>query len=68
MTSSKIIPFLYKRPVYEDALDVHAKILEERAIGHVEQLRRSHIPRPKKKKEIPFMNIMNKNYQTTDSK
>lgn len=68
MDSGKITPFLYKRPVYEEALEVHARIREERAIGHVVQLRKSHIPRPKKRKEIPFMNIMNKHYQTTDSK
>jgi len=68
MTSSKIIPSLYKRPVYEDALDMHAKIREERASGHVVQLRKSQIPRPKKRKAIPFMNIMNKHYQTTDSR
>lgn len=68
MTSSKIIPFLYRRPVYEEALEVHARIRKERAMGHVVQLRRSHVPRPIKKKETSFMNIMNKNYQTTDSK
>lgn len=64
MDSSKSIPFLYKRPVYEDALEMHAKIRKERALGHVIQLRRSYIPRPKKKKEAISMN---KDYQTTDS-
>ena len=65
MASSKNTTYLYKRPVYEDAIERHARILEERASGHVVQLRRSHIPRPKKKKEIT---PVSKQFQTTDLK
>lgn len=65
MDSSKVIPILYKRPVYEDALERHARIREERATGHVVQLRKSHVPRPIKKKEIT---PADKHFKTTDSK
>ena len=58
MTSKKISPSLYKRPLYEDALDMYARIQEERDSGHIVQLSRSHAPRPKKRKAYTFMKIM----------